>query len=46
MIALRADDEQSRPVAINSNTLDELSYQLALALDIADPGETTYSMKP
>ena len=43
MMALSADDEQSRPVAINSNTLDELSYQLALALDIANPGETTYS---
>ena len=42
-MALSADDEQSRPVAINSNTLDELSYQLALARDIADPGETTYS---
>ena len=30
-------------MAINSNTLDELSYQLALALDIAVPGETIYS---
>jgi len=43
MMAVSADDKQSRPVAIKSNTLDELSYQLALALDIADPGETTYS---
>ena len=43
MLALSADDKQSWSVAINSNTLDELSYQLALALDIADPSETIYS---
>ena len=43
MVAMSADDKQSWTVAINRNTLDELSYQLALALDIADPGETTYS---
>ena len=43
MLALSADNKQSWSVAINSNTLDELSYQLALALDIADPSETIYS---
>ena len=43
MLALSADDKQSWSVAINSNTLDELSYQLALALDIADPSEIIYS---
>ena len=43
MLAMSADDKQSWSVVINSNTLDELSYQLALALDIADPSKTTYS---
>ena len=43
MLALSADDKQSWSVVINSNTLDELSYQLALALDIADPSKTIYS---
>ena len=43
MLALSADEKQSWSVAINSNTLDELSYQLALALDIADPSEIIYS---
>lgn len=43
MLALSANEEQSWSVAINNNTLDELSYQLALALDIAVPGETIYS---
>ena len=43
MLALSANEKQSWSIAINNNTLDELSYQLALALDIADPGETIYS---
>ena len=43
MLALSADEKQSWSVPINSNTLDELSYQLALALDIADPSEIIYS---
>ena len=43
MLALSANEKQSRSVSINNNTLDELSYQLALALDIEVPGETIYS---
>ena len=43
MLALSANEEQSWSLAINNNTLDELSYQLALALDIEVPGETIYS---
>ena len=43
MLALSANEKQSWSVALNNNTLDELSYQLALALDIAVPGETIYS---
>ena len=43
MLALSANEKQSWSVAINNNTLDELSYQLALALDIEVPDETIYS---
>ena len=43
MLALSSNEKQTWSVAINNNTLDELSYQLALALDIAVPGETIYS---
>ena len=43
MLALSANEKQSRSVAINNNTLDELSYQLALALDIEVSGESIYS---
>ena len=43
MLALSANEKQSRSVAITNNTLDELSYQLALALDIEVPGATIYS---
>ena len=43
MLALSANEKQFWSVAINNNTLDELSYQLALALDIEVPDETIYS---
>ena len=43
MLALSANEKQFWSVAINNNTLDELSYQLALALDIEVSDETIYS---
>ena len=45
MLALSANEKQSRSVAINNNTQDELSYQLALALDITDESEAVYSFE-
>ena len=41
-VALSADDDQSWTVAINDHTLDELSYQLALAIDVAAANQEFY----
>ncbi|HBW82810.1 MAG TPA: hypothetical protein DEF79_02095 [Gammaproteobacteria bacterium] len=45
MLALSANEKQSRSLTINNNTLDELSYQLALALDISDEIKDVYSFE-
>ena len=42
MLALSANEKQSWSVAINRITLDELNYQLALALEVSDASEAVY----
>ena len=41
-VALSADGDQSWTVALNDSTLDELSYQLALAIDVASANQEYY----
>ena len=41
-VALSADGDQSWTVALNDHTLDELSYQLALAIDVAAANQEFY----
>lgn len=41
-VALSADEDESWTVAINDHTLDELSYQLALAIDVAAANQEFY----
>ena len=41
-VALSADEDESWIVAINDHTLDELSYQLALAIDVATAHQEYY----
>ena len=41
-VALSADGDQSWTVALNDHTLDELSYQLALAIDVASANQEYY----
>lgn len=41
-VALSANEDESWTVAINNHTLDELSYQLALAMDVAASNKEYY----
>jgi hypothetical protein len=45
-VALSADEDESWTVAINDHTLDELSYQLALAIDVAAANKNIMTTKP